>query len=155
MKRIALLTIAVFMVMVFAGVSFADKENTGCGIGYMIFEGKEGILSQICAVTTNGTFGNQTFGITSGTLECEQPATFAENKKLNQFVADNMDNLAKDIAQGNGEYLNTLAVLMEVPESKRASFYASLQAHFAQIYTSGGVTHADVVRNIVSVVPSS
>lgn len=155
MKRVVPFTIAIFMVMIFTGAAFADKENTGCGLGYMIFEGKEGLLSQICAVTTNGLFGNITFGITSGTLECEQPATYTENKKLNQFVADNMDNLARDIAKGNGEYLNTLAVLMEVPESKRASFYASLQAHFTQIYTSDSVTHGDVVRNIVSVMSSS
>ena len=30
---------------------------------------------------------------------------FASNEQLNKFVADNMDNLAKDIAMGHGESL--------------------------------------------------
>ena len=57
-------------------------------------------------------------------------------KKLNTFVAHNMDNLARDIARGQGEYVNTLALLMEVPNANRAAFRSQLQAHFSDIYTS-------------------
>jgi hypothetical protein len=45
-------------------------NSTGCGLGTIIFEGQKGIAPQVLAVTTNGTSGNQTFGITSGTLGC-------------------------------------------------------------------------------------
>ena len=44
--------------------------DTGCGVGTMIFKGKSGLAPHVLAVTTNGTFGNQTFGMTSGTLGC-------------------------------------------------------------------------------------
>jgi hypothetical protein len=44
--------------------------------------------------------------------------------------------------------LNTLAVLMEIPEGQRADFYAKLQTNFAKIYTSDTVSHLDVVKNI-------
>lgn len=155
MKRFGVLVLAVVTVMVFTGVAFAQKTNTGCGLGYMIFKGKDGLVSQTCAVTTNGTFGNQTFGITSGTSECDQYKKFYTSERLNIFVADNMDNLAKDIAQGSGEYLNTLAVLMEVPEGQRADFYSRLQGNFSQIYTSDQVTSIDVLKNIETVISPS
>src|SRR5512139_1907858 len=72
MKRFGFLALALLVVVMFAGVAFASKTNTGCGLGYMIFKGQEGLASQTCAATTNGTFGNQTFGITTGTSECDQ-----------------------------------------------------------------------------------
>jgi hypothetical protein len=61
-----------------------------------------------------------------------------------------MDNLANDIARGQGEYLNTLAVLMEVPEGSRTGFYSKLQDNFSQIYPSTEVTSIDVLNNIES-----
>jgi hypothetical protein len=128
----------------------ANQKNTGCGLGHMIMKGNDGLLFQVLAVTTNGTCGNQTFGITSGTLECDKPAKFASIERINTFVADNMDNLANDIAQGQGEYLNTLAVLMDVPEGSRADFYSKLQNNFSRIYPSTHIKSVDVVNNITT-----
>jgi len=152
MKRFGFLALAVVMVMMFAGVAVASKTNTGCGLGQLIFKGHEGLVSQTCAATFNGSFGNQTFGITTGTSECDQFKQLWANERLNTFVAENMDNLAKDMAQGSGEYLNTLAVLLEVPEGQRADFYSRLQGNFAQIYTSTQITSVDVLKNIETVI---
>ena len=151
MKRAVLLTIAMFSVLALAGGVSAQMENTGCGLGSMIFEGETGLVQQVLAVTTNGTFGTQTFGISSGTSRCDQPQTLASNRKLNVFVAENMDPLAKDIARGQGEYLDTLAVLMEIPERDRTAFGHRLQDSFSLIYTGDKVTHVDVLNNIQSV----
>ena len=101
----------------------------------MVFEGQNGLISQTFAATTNGIFGNQTFGITSGTSNCEQYKTFAYNEKLNTFVADNMDNLARDIARGQGEYLNTLAVLMEVPDTREGCLSVPICRPIFPIFT--------------------
>lgn len=142
----------VAIVVALAAVSGAvDPKNTGCGLGSMVWEGQNGLVSQTFAATTNGTFGNQTFGITSGTSNCEQYQTFTMNEKVNTFVADNMDSLAKDIAKGEGEYLDTMAGLMGLDPAKRREFYAVLQKNFSRIYTSPAVTAADVLANISSV----
>jgi hypothetical protein len=152
MKKVAYVVSAVLMTVVLCGVGRAvDQKNTGCGLGSIIFEGQNGLVSQTFAVTTNGTFGNQTFGITSGTSNCEQFESFVYNEKLNTFVADNMDNLARDIARGQGEYLNTLAILIEIPETQKGVFRSHMQAHFSDIYTSGKVTHSEVVKNILAI----
>lgn len=151
MKRFVLTLVLVSLIAMPATLSFAaNKQNTGCGLGYLIMQGNDGLLFQVLAVTTNGTFGNQTFGISSGTLECEKPNRFASREQLNKYVAENMDNLANDIAKGQGEYLNTLAVLMEVPEGSRVEFYVNLQSNFSRIYPSTEVTSVDVLTNIES-----
>ena len=151
MKRLVLLGSVVLVLAFFSGTCLADQKNTGCGLGTIVFEGNEGLMSQTCAVTTNGTFGNQTFGITSGTSNCDKPKNFTLNEKLNTFVAENMDGIAKDIAAGNGEHLYTLATLMEVPECERNSFYFKLQSNFSHIYTSNKVSHIEVLKNIEAV----
>jgi len=147
---------ALFIVVMLVGVAHAvPKSNVGCGLGYLAFKDQDGLMSQTAAATTNGTFGNQTFGITSGTSECDRYKTFASNEKVNKFVAENMDNLAKDIAKGNGEYLGTLAVLLEVPETQRGEFYSKLQTHFTEIYSNDRVTSTEVLNNIEAVVSKS
>lgn len=140
-------------IAVLPGAAYAQgayDTNTGCGLGHMLFKeiGQDKTLFQVFAVTTNGIFGNQTFGITSGTLECQQPTSFVSNEKLKNFVAVNMETLAQDMAAGSGESLVTLAELMEVPTDKRPAFYASLQTNFTKIYTSSSVQSSEVIDNI-------
>ncbi len=135
--------------------AFANQSNTGCGLGSVIFQGKSGLISQTLAVTTNGTFANQTFGITSGTSNCQRFTSIASNERINIFVSENLDNLAIDIARGSGEYLSTFAVLMDVREGDRAAFYSKLQRNFSRIFTSPNITHDEVIRNIETVLHSS
>lgn len=139
-----------------ASAQSAYNTNTGCGLGNMLFAeiGQDKTLFQVFAVTTNGTFGNQTFGITSGTLGCKQPSKFVSNE-LQRFVADNMDTLAQDIAAGRGESVSTLAELMAVPAAEREDFYALLQANFSSIYTSASVESSDVIENISAIAAKS
>jgi len=129
-------------------VAYAEtpKNNVGIGIGTMIFNGQEGLLSQICAATTNGCFGNQTFAISSGTLGAEQPKSLVRNETLKIFVANNMDNLARDIAVGKGESLDTVAELLSVPADRKGAFCKRAKASFATIYGSEKVTHTDVLQ---------
>ncbi len=137
--------------LLLAGASLAvNKSNTGCGLGYVAMKDQEGVVFEVLAVTTNGTSFNQTFGITSGTLECEKPARFVKNEKLQRFVAENMDELAQDIARGEGRYVDTLADLMGVPAEKRPEFYTKLQQNFDRIFPSESVSSAHVIDTIAT-----
>jgi hypothetical protein len=154
MKRITV--IAVALVIVLTGAAFAGQaaQNTGCGLGSMLFEGGKAdnsTLLQALQATTNGCFGSQTFGITTGTSNCQQPKSFVSNEKANEFMIANMDNLARDIAQGRGETLDAFAELLSVPSDKRPEFYQQLQSGFARIYTSPGIQMASVMDNIATV----
>ncbi|MFN0149219.1 MAG: DUF3015 family protein [bacterium] len=155
MRKIVALAIAALCTFAAVGAVQAGQSNTGCGIGTLIFEGKDGLISQVFAATTNGSFGNQTFGITSGTINCEKATAFAANEQLNKFVGENMSNLAMDMSKGSGEYLSTLAVLLDVPVTERAHLYSVLQTNFSKIYTSETITHVDVLNNIETVLAAS
>ena len=145
------LLVVVAVVCLTSAAGAVDQKNTGCGLGSMFFEGQNGLSTQALAATTNGSFGNQTFGITSGTSNCEEYKTLTMNGQVNKFVADNMDSLATDIARGEGEYLDTMANLMEMSQAQRPRFYAQLQQNFSKIYSSPAVTPAEVVAGISDV----
>ena len=149
MKKIVIFSLVLCFAATIAHAG--TRENTGCGLGSMIFQGQDGLLSQTLAATTNGICGNQTFGITSGTLDCEQHTALVQNKAIRKFVADNMDSLAKNIAMGHGESLTTLAEMMEIPNDERTEFYYTLQFNFDAIFPAADVTPLDVVKNIDSV----
>jgi len=139
----------------FASSVFAGniRDNVGCGLGTTLLGNQQdSVLMEVLAATTNGTSGNQTFGISSGTLGCKKPTKLASNDKLNKFVADNMDQLAMDISSGNGEALNSLAEILKVPQNKRANFYAKLKTNFSKIYASHNVEAADVIDNIAETI---
>ncbi|ABB45271.1 conserved hypothetical protein [Sulfurimonas denitrificans DSM 1251] len=143
MKKI-LVSIAAVVALssaVMAGVN----SQTGCGLGSVIIKDDSSAVLLALQATTNGTSGNQTFGITSGTLGCKK-TQFVMNERAEEFVASNMDQLAKEIAQGHGESVDTLAELLEV--SDKATFSASLQTNYNNIYATQNAKMADVLDNI-------
>ena len=158
MKRAFMVVVVVAVSLVFVGSVFAAaagqaRSNTGCGLGSMLFKNNadNSVVLQTFQATTNGIYGNQTFGITTGTSECSQPKNFVSNQQLNEFMVANMDNLARDIAQGRGETLDAFAELLGVPAEKRPEFYSQLQNGFSRIFTSPGVQMASVMDNISTV----
>lgn len=141
--------------LLFAGLAIAlsataqaQQENTGCGLGTMVFDGQQGVVPQVLAVTTNGTLGNQTFGITSGTLGCTQDGVVKSYAKLEMFTGANLAGLAGDMAAGQGENLESLAALMGVEEQDKARFFEATKQNFARIFPSDTVTAGDVLANL-------
>ncbi len=128
------------------------EHNVGQGLGTMIFQGQDGLVQQVLAATTNGTFGNQTFAITSGTLGARQAQSLVMNETMQNFVAGNLDNLARDIAMGKGECLDTLAALLEVQESDKAAFNSFLRQNFDRIYPDASVTSDQVLKNLANLI---
>jgi len=127
----------------------ATNTNTGCGLGSVLIKDQSTTFMQILASTTNGISGNQTFGITFGTLNCEKPDSFASNTKLHNFVQNNMEAIALDASQGNGESLNTLAILMNVKDVNQ--FKKSIQSNFDKIFVSENISSAQVIDNIAKI----
>lgn len=139
-------------IMMSSVASAAVKDNCGCGLGLVLFEGKSGLLWELLATSSNGLCGNQTFGITTGTLGCNKPAGFVINEQINIFVADNMDSLAMDIAAGEGESLDALAEIAQVSHEKRADLFAALQTNFETIYPSASVSNTTVAGHINTII---
>jgi Protein of unknown function (DUF3015) len=126
-------------------------NSTGCGLGTMIFEGQKGIAPQVLAVTTNGTSGNQTFGITSGTLGCTQEGVVRPPTKVRMLLMSSLDNLAVDVARGDGETLESLARALAVEQRDKHRFFVALQDNFLRIFPNENVTAEEVLVSMNAV----
>lgn len=141
--------VSVAAVAALSSVAFAGvNSQTGCGLGSMIIKDDSSAIMLALQATTNGTSGNQTFGITSGTSGCKK-TKFVMNERAQEFVASNMDQLAKEIAMGQGESVDTLAELLSVDDKE--AFASALQSNYKSIYTSGNVEMADVLDKIATI----
>ncbi len=117
--------------------AFAAANNVGsCGLGSKVFEGQKGIAPQVLAVTTNGTFGNQTFGITSGTLGCSQDGVVTSAWKTAMGIDRNKAQVARDAASGQGETLDALAALLKIDAQDKAAFVSLAKARHSDIFAS-------------------
>ena len=145
MKKILVSALAVVALSTSAMATV--NSQTGCGLGSVIIKDDSSAIMLALQATTNGTSGNQTFGITSGTLGCKK-VKFVMNERAEEFVASNMDILAKEIAVGHGKSIDALAELLNVED--KAQFSASLQSNYNSIYTSQKVEMNDVLDNIAT-----
>jgi hypothetical protein len=108
----------------------------GCGLGSIVFGNQPGLI-QILAATTNGTFANQTFGITSGTSNCaEGGVSLSSAADQEAFVKVNYASLTRDAATGKGEYLQAMATLLGCDAEARPVFYGWTQTRHSDLFTS-------------------
>ncbi|HUG79431.1 MAG TPA: DUF3015 domain-containing protein [Burkholderiales bacterium] len=127
----------------------AGENNVGtCGWGSKVFEGQRGIAPQVLAATTNSTFGNQTFGVTSGTSGCTQDGAVSSNWKTALFIDGNKQQLARDMAVGSGETLDSLAHLLGLEAQDRALFNRVAKDNMARIFPSNEVATQQVVVSL-------
>jgi hypothetical protein len=147
MKKIALA--ALFAVA--ASSSMAAANNVGsCGWGSKVFEGQSGVAPQVLAATTNGTSGNQTFGITFGTSGCTQDGVVTSTYKTAMYIDGNRVALARDAAAGQGESLTVLADLVGVKAADRDLFAATIKANFSAVFAN-----EQVAANLKSVLAAN
>lgn len=142
------LVISLWILLV-GSLSFAG--DAGCGLGSMIIS-KNSKLLQLFAVTTNHSFWSQEFGITSGTSGCSASGIVMNDKETQYFVEVNQQDLTRQMAQGQGEKLDTLGVLQgcKTPEA-RVAFAKSTQASFSQIVTKDDIAATEFVQNLKQV----
>jgi hypothetical protein len=131
------------------GPALADS-GPGCGWGAEVFKGKSGVPSHVMAATTNGTFGNQTFGMSTGTAGCDAKKKIS-TAQLDQFLDSNLDKVAYDMSRGHGEVLESLATLMGIQEQDITSFFNATKANFDRIFSSAEISRAQVVESLIAV----
>lgn len=120
-------------------------QDIGCGLGTELMKDQKGLIFRVLGATTNGTFFNQTFGITSGTLGCAKNGVVASDVRRSMFAAANVDQLSAEIAAGEGETLATLAALYNVDAADLPAFNAMAQSQHAALFPNAQVTTGDVL----------
>lgn len=144
---------AIFAVLGAASL-FAQADQAGgngCGWGNMLFEGQRGLFPHLLATTTNGTSGNATFGLTSGTNGCNSDARLGYGGRSIFAMNGMLDNIAEDMAKGHGDALDAYATLLGVQAQDRAHFAQVTQRHFGEIFASKDATGEQVYANTLAV----
>ncbi|MBN1783618.1 MAG: DUF3015 family protein [Alphaproteobacteria bacterium] len=113
-------------------IGAAKADNPGCGLGSMVFAGKHGPVFDVLAATTNGTSGNQTFGMSTGTLGCKRNVPIAR-RQFAYFMNNNYEQFAMDAASGkDSETMRAAAAILKVDSVKLASV---VKTNFDSIFT--------------------
>lgn len=150
------LAVVALMVAFPVGAMAAGENNIGsCGWGGKLFDGQRGIAPQVLGATTNGTFGNQTFGISSGTSGCTQDGVVKSNWKTAMFIDGNKTKLARDMSMGSGESLESLAKLIGIQDQHKAAFFQATKDNFSNIFASDNVTTDQVMASLKQVLASN
>ena len=72
--------------------------------------------------------------------------------KVMAFTVLNYDNLKENIARGQGEYLASLASLVNVPQEGQAEFFIFAQGLYPMVYGEG-VPPVDSVNRLIAELP--
>lgn len=153
MKTWITLSATVLMGVAQVGVAAAlgnPDTGPGCGLGKLAWSdygGQKQIAPQVFMATTNGTFGSQTFGISSGTSGCTNDGVIMKNKHVN-LASGAFDSLKQEMAQGGGEHLAALATLLGIPVEEQPTFFSLVQEKYASLVQSEETTPSTMVQTI-------
>ena len=150
MKKVFMMSVAVLFGLQ-AGLALAANPDTGpgCGLGKLAwgdYKGQKEIAPQVLMATTNGTFGSQTFGISTGTSGCTNDGKIMGEHKTTMFASLNFEALSAEMAQGQGEHLASLASLMGVPAEHQAAFFAMTQERYTSLVNAGETSPVALVK---------
>lgn len=125
-----------------------------CGWGNMLLEGDTGLPMHMLALTTNGTSGNGTFGMTFGTNGCSVDGALTYGGEKMAWFNNILDQYSTDVAQGNGEALDAVAVILGVETTDRGHFNSLMHENFTTLFPSENVTGQEVLDAMVSLMSS-
>ncbi len=117
-----------------------------CGWGQALFEGQTGPAPHVLGLTTNGSTGNNTFGVTTGTNGCSSSGTITYGGQ--NMVSAIMNEFTEDVARGEGDALNTVAIVYGVKQEDRKVFAEVMHENFAVLFPDEDVTAAEMMVSI-------
>jgi hypothetical protein len=150
MKKLLMVGALVLSLVSVSGSAIAASgyADAGCGLGSIIFGNEPGAV-QVLSSTTNGT-GIQTFGITTGTSNCNPAGLVKLDKEREVFAEQNYSTLVKEMAMGEGENLDTLAGLYGCSQDSHGAFGSLVQENFANIVKSDSTTSQEMLSSLNS-----
>jgi hypothetical protein len=117
---------------------------SGCGLGSMVIE-KNHKVGQVASATLNGSFGTQTFGISTGTSNCTTDGTLMGEKEQQAFAEANLQNLEHDMASGGGEYLAAFSTLLGCEPSLQPAVASFAQQNYAKTFPSDDTSASEAL----------
>jgi hypothetical protein len=149
MRKITLgLTLGALLTLHATTASAQGYGMAGCGLGSLVFQNDNSMIKQILAATTNGTFGSQTFGITSGTSNCTSAGVVKAEREQAAFVEVNFRDLKRDMAAGGGEFLKSFGTLLGCEDSAKPALAKMTQDKYETLVPAADTTPMQLLSSL-------
>jgi len=125
--------------------AFAGEKAGGCGIGKEIMAGKTGLGSNLVAAILNNILIPNTFFMSTGILGCDTTKAVMNEQQGETFVASNMDTLAVEMAQGNGDHLSSLASMLGVADEDKPAFFTLAKDQYEPLFSTAEASPSEVL----------
>lgn len=136
-------------VLLLAGlIANAEDKSSGCGLGWQVASHNSLISSYTRAITNAST--SSTFGMTSGTSGCDKHSIVDANKEDVHYAEANFHSLMVEMAQGQGEYVHGLAVVMGCSDNQVGQFEQMSQKNYQQLFPSQGTNPWRLIDGVKS-----
>jgi hypothetical protein len=146
MRRLAIAVAAMGIMLGAARAQAQGYGMAGCGLGSLVFK-NDGMV-QILAATTNGTFGNQTFGITSGTSNCTSGGVVKAQREQAAFAEVNFQDLKRNMATGGGEFLTSFSSLLGCEDAAKPAFAKMTQTKYENILPTEKTSPMEMLKGV-------
>ncbi|HOY02847.1 DUF3015 family protein [Zoogloea sp.] len=77
--------------------------------------------------------------------DSKSASLMSREQRIARFTENNLDHLKRDISVGQGEYLSSLASLMQIETAQRPAFFAFVQGNFTRLFPSAQTRAADML----------
>lgn len=102
-----------------------------------------GLSVGACTIVTDPSSGS------SATTGGSSNAAFMNRQQqIAEFASVNLERLRNDMATGQGEYLASLATLLDVEPSRQPAFFALTRDQFATLFPDDRTTAAEMLATL-------
>lgn len=123
---------------------FAADSSSGCGMGYEVAP-KQSLVSSSTRSIVNATFSN-TIAMTMGTSGCAKHSIVQNETKGIHFAEANMNQLALEMSQGNGEFVAGFAQVYGCQNAE--AFGSMVQTKYESVLPSANTTGVELYNNV-------
>jgi len=134
------------MALVATSAVFAADSSSGCGMGYEIAP-KQSLVSSSTRSLVNGTFSNS-IAMTLGTSGCAKHSIVKNDAKGIHFAEANMNQLAVEMARGNGEFVASFASVYGCNNSE--AFGSMVQSKYESVLPTSNTSGVELYNNVKS-----
>jgi len=148
MRKVIALSLAASLLPTFV-MARGNHPMAGCGLGYLLLSNKDNEkVTQVLGATTNGTFGTQTFGISSGTSGCTEDGAVKVARATEVFADVNLASLRQEMAAGQGEYVEAFASLLGASEATRPQMVRFFQTEYQSLFPSAETSSGEMLKTL-------
>jgi hypothetical protein len=149
MKKFAAVGVMATLLLPSLALATGNHPMAGCGLGYLLLSNQDNKkITQILGATTNGTFGTQTFGISSGTSGCTEDGAVKVARATEVYAEVNLDSLRREMAAGQGEYVNTFASMLGANEATRPQMVRFFQSEYQNLFPNAQTTSSEMLQSV-------